>query len=388
MTERLPRVLVIQSVPLDRAIGSVTRHLVGRNTGRLDVLLFLHASNDEERAQAAAYADALGVPLRTFNIKRRDYMPHGLRWLPWKALTLVLMAAQSWRMAWASKAFGADVIYTPQEFWNSVSGEITARLLRKPHIVHMHGVHEIAGRFPREVIRRCAAVVVPSRYIAENLGGAGVRRSRHALVSNPSPRYDHDIRARRAEIREELGIPLDALLVGMVADVRKEKRHTDVLHAWKLVAGDFPGARLLLVGDGPLLEAVRAEAAGLGLDAIIPGRRTDIPDVLGAMDIFVHPSVNDAAPLAVTEALAAGLPVIAYFMGGVLEMVTEGENGLFAEPYDVEGLASCLRTLMADAEMRARMGAASAERARSYSWDDAAEKFATIVQKVAFGREG
>lgn len=388
MTERLPRLLIIQSVPLDRAVASVTRYLATRHEGRFEVLLFLHAADDEGREKAERYAAEVGASFQVFNFKRREYVPHGIRWLPWKAMTFAGMLFRSWQMARAAKSFAPDVVYGPQEFWDSVSGEMTAQILRKPHIVHMHGIHDINGRLPREVIRHCAAVMTPSRYIAGNIASAGVRKSRVALVLNPFPRFDHDIRARRPETRASLGIANDALLVGMVADMRKEKRHTDVLHAWKLVADDFPGARLLLVGDGPLLDEVRAEAVELGVDAIIPGRRMDIPDVLGAMDIFFHPSVNDAAPLAVTEAVAAGLPVVAYRMGGVLEMVTEGESGLFAEPYDVEGLAGCLRTLMADPGMRDRMGALSAERARSYTWDDAAEEFGRIVRKVAFGRDG
>ncbi len=383
MAERLPRLLVIQSVPLDRAIGRVVFNLLSRREGRYEAMLFLHARDDEERAQARAYADELGLPLRTFQLKRRyTRMPHGLRWLPWKVATLAILLGQSVRMTVAARSFAPDAVYSCQDLWDAIPAEATARLLHRPHIVHSHGVAELLGFLQSFVVRRCAAVISVSRFIDENLANHGVRKNRRATIRNPHPEFDHDIRANRDLIRAEFGIAADALVVGMVSDIRREKRHQDLLRAWKLVAGEFPGARLLIIGDGELLEPSRALAAELGLDAIIPGRRTDIPDVLGAMDIFAHPSVADAAPLAVGEAMSAGLPIIAYREGGVLETVTEGENGLYAESLDVEGLAACLRTLMSDPALRERMGAESAARAARYTWDEAATKFAKIVRKV------
>jgi glycosyltransferase involved in cell wall biosynthesis len=120
-----------------------------------------------------------------------------------------------------------------------------------------------------------------------------------------------------------------------------------------------PGAwRAVIVGDGPqsaCLEGVQ------GLDLL--GERDDVPDLLATADVFVLPSKSEGMPISVLEAMAAGLPVVASAVGGVPEVVVDGETGFLVPPGDPEALADALGRLLADGELRRRMGAAGRRRA-------------------------
>lgn len=122
--------------------------------------------------------------------------------------------------------------------------------------------------------------------------------------------------------------------------------------------------RLSLVGDGPLLEPSRQLARKLGLATrtTFLGFQGDVANILADAQLFVLPSNSEAFPRSILEASRAGLPVVASDVGGVRESVEDAETGYVVPPGDIEALRTCLRTLMADPELRARMGAASRQR--------------------------
>ena len=129
------------------------------------------------------------------------------------------------------------------------------------------------------------------------------------------------------------------------------------------------GARaysLDLVGGGREPEAVEAElrALGLGDRVRLLGERHDVPELLAAADVFVLSSRSEGAPLSVLEAMAAGLPVVASAVGGVPELVVDGETGLLVPPGEPAALAEALARLLDDPGLRERLGAAGRERAR------------------------
>jgi glycosyltransferase involved in cell wall biosynthesis len=133
-----------------------------------------------------------------------------------------------------------------------------------------------------------------------------------------------------------------------------------LLEAFARVHHDRPHTRLLLVGDGDTMAAARAFVAARGLgDAIeFAGWRHDLPDVYRSIDALVLSSVNEGTPVAAIEAMAAALPVVATRVGGVPDVVVDGETGLLVEPGSVDGLASALRRLADAPDECRRLGAA------------------------------
>src|SRR4029077_5905061 len=111
-----------------------------------------------------------------------------------------------------------------------------------------------------------------------------------------------------------------------------------------------PRTRLLIVGDGAEMTAVRAEVAAHNVEAFVslPGARDDVPRYLAAMDVFVLSSRMEGMPLVVLEAMAAGLPVVASAVGGLPKLIQDGQTGLLVPPQDAEALRRRIETLLED----------------------------------------
>lgn len=169
------------------------------------------------------------------------------------------------------------------------------------------------------------------------------------------PRSDE----RALALRAELGLPLDAVTFATVGRLNEVKRQIDLLRAMRvrLDAGD--NACLLLVGDGPMRPDLEHECDRLNLRAHVRllGARSDVPALLAAMDVFVLCSRSEGYSLALVEASAAALPIIATDVGGNVEIVAHEVTGLVVPAADGAALAAAMGRLYADAEQRARFGA-------------------------------
>jgi glycosyltransferase involved in cell wall biosynthesis len=145
------------------------------------------------------------------------------------------------------------------------------------------------------------------------------------------------------------------------------KRTDVVLESFRRLRDEGVDAVLCMVGDGPDRHSVENLAGGLGImrDSLFPGYQEDVGPFFAAFDVFVLPSGNEGTPVTAIEALASGCPVVATRVGGVPDVVTDGEDGFLVDPGDVEGLAASLARLANDPALRARMGGAGRERMRS-----------------------
>ncbi len=166
----------------------------------------------------------------------------------------------------------------------------------------------------------------------------------------------------REETRATLGIPHDALVVGTVSRLFREKGHKHLLNAVANLKDKHPSLWVLIVGKGDLREALEAQARTLGIAerVVFAGFYDDIPGALRAMDIFAQPSVDhEGFPTAVLEAQGAGLPVIASDIGGTHETMNVGTTGLLVPPADDAALAGAIDRLCSDAGLRGQMAAAA-----------------------------
>jgi glycosyltransferase involved in cell wall biosynthesis len=144
------------------------------------------------------------------------------------------------------------------------------------------------------------------------------------------------------------------------------KGQTFLLRAWPAVLEGEPRALLLLAGDGPDEGALTAQAAALGLGRSVRflGFRQDVPSLLACAEVLVLPSLNEGFGMVLVEAMAMGKPVVASAVGGVPEVVLDGQAGLLIPPADPRALAAAILRLLADPRAARRMGEAGRERAR------------------------
>ncbi|MBI4634920.1 MAG: glycosyltransferase, partial [Candidatus Rokubacteria bacterium] len=157
-------------------------------------------------------------------------------------------------------------------------------------------------------------------------------------------------------LRRELGLPVGAPLVGMVACLKPQKSPLDFVEVAARVAAAVPGAAFVLAGDGELRGRVQERADALGLRGRLHllGWRRDIPGVMAALDVLVLPSVrSEATSQVISQALAVGTPVVASTVGGNPVLVRDGETGRLVAPGDARALAKAVLSLLADRD-RAR----------------------------------
>lgn len=209
-------------------------------------------------------------------------------------------------------------------------------------------------------LRATARVALVGDMVRDHLVATGiVPAARATAVFNgiPTARFGPDP-LRRALARTALGVSPDTVLLGCVGRLVELKNHRFLLERMPALCRVHPGIALVLVGGGPLEDELRAHADALGLgDRVrILGARTDTAELLSAMDVFVLPSLTEGLSIALLEACAAGLPVVATAVGGNPEIVTDAVTGRLVEPGDAGALHDALLELATDAGMRHRLG--------------------------------
>ena len=164
--------------------------------------------------------------------------------------------------------------------------------------------------------------------------------------------------ADRAGVRAELGVSDREVLVGTVANLRGTKGYPDLIAAASSVVRQRPETRFVSVGQGPLLHELEArrDAAGLGDHLRFLGYRADAARIVSGCDVFCLSSHHEGLPVALMEALALGVPVVVTDVGGMAELVADGEQGLVVPPHRPELLAAALVGVVADPELRRRLG--------------------------------
>jgi glycosyltransferase involved in cell wall biosynthesis len=170
---------------------------------------------------------------------------------------------------------------------------------------------------------------------------------------------------RSRRLKGEFGLPDDVVAVGMVAQFIPRKGHAHLLTAAPVVIAAVPNVRFILFGRGPEEGAVRKQIAADGLTGhvVVAGFRDDLDRLLPDLDVMVHPVEREGLGVALLQAAACGVPVVASAVGGVPEAVRDGESGLLVPAGDAGALARALIDLLADAERRRSMGRRSREMA-------------------------
>lgn len=306
----------------------------------------------------AAAARERGVPVHTVQLPRLrrsarffiDWM-HGAR-----------------ALAALSKEIGALALYS-----NTVRATFycapAARLARRPLIWHMRDFwlsetqpqHRFADRMgKRLMLAASSAVIANSQAVARNLPASEKVRTVH----NGIDVAEFAQTEKDGEFRKKLGIPLNALLVGTVGRLRPWKGQDRFLRVASRILAEREDVHFVIVGGSPLAtdtvypQVLRRMAQALGIEMRVhfTGQLDDVRPVLSAMDLFVHPGDPEPFGLVNVEAMALGLPVVAFNHGALPEIVEDGRTGRLVAPEDEGQMARAITALLDDSEARRQMG--------------------------------
>ncbi len=315
----------------------------------------------------AYVAEELGVPVTTLPHLHREISP-------------VRDLLATFRLARIMREQRPHILHTHTAKAGAI-GRIAALLAgrRRPPIVvhtfHGHVLRGYFGRFRTGVFRWLERLLAPiadaliavSPEVRDDLVALGVAPASKFAVIRLGIRLDDRVAAgyaAREDTRRVMGIADGRFVVGWIGRMTGVKRADDVLRAFKLLREGEVDACLCMVGDGPDRARVEALADELGVvrDCLFPGYQEQVGPFFAAFDVFVLPSGNEGTPVTAIEALASGRPVVATRVGGVPDVVRDGEDGFLVEPGAVEELAERLARLAGDPELRASMGTAGRAR--------------------------
>ncbi len=242
---------------------------------------------------------------------------------------------------------------------------------RPPIVVHTFHGHVLRGYFDplrtrvfmqveRSLARTTDALIAVSPEVRDELVGAGIApREKFTVIRLGIPLEErlHDATAD-LDYRRLYGIPRDAFVVGWVGRMTAVKDTDSVLEIVQAVRARGVDAVLVMVGDGPDRERLEqlAHDRGIARSTFFVGYQPEVAGYYRLFDAFLLPSVNEGTPVSAIEALASGTPVVATRVGGVPDVVRDGEDGFLFEPGDTTGAAGRLAELAADVRLRARLG--------------------------------
>ncbi|TDX01913.1 glycosyltransferase family 4 protein [Dinghuibacter silviterrae] len=242
-----------------------------------------------------------------------------------------------------------------------------ARMLRLPIIYTVHGwsFHDDqswwvkkARIFVEKWITRFVNRTISVSGSNQETGNRYIPHFQSVVIPNGISLSQFDPGRALNDVRRQWGVTADACVLGFVGRMTLQKDPLALIEAFPQVLRANPRAVLVLVGEGELKEPARKRVVELGLEGkiIFEKFRTDVPDVLAAMDIFCLPSLWEGLPIGLMEAMAMRKACLATRVDGSKELIRNGENGLLVEPGEPVGLAEALVRLVTDTPLRMRLG--------------------------------
>ena len=281
------------------------------------------------------------------------------------------------------RAHAPDIVQTSL-FRTNWHGRLGGLLARVPVLIaEEHGFHDPAVGFYRYSPRlgamfrvgdrwlagRTAAIIACSKAVADSIAAdEGIPRERFVVIPNAADPERLAPMDGRAETRARLHYGDDEVVVGAVSALTPVKGYDLLLEAFAEARRSIAGLRLLIVGDGPARPAIEAGIARLGLAGHVrlAGRIRQLGDLVGAMDVFASACLSEGFGISFVEAMALGVPCVAFRLGGIPEVVVDGETGLLVPPRDVHAFAEALVRLAGDARLRAKLGEAGRTRVAAH----------------------
>ena len=363
-----------------------TLHGVGRlfslwvprfNRDRVNVVVCILRREDEIGRKFKKEFEKLGVKIR--------FLERG-KFNPFTLLDLVNIVREERIDVMHLQAYGA-----------STFGRIAGLLTGVPVIVHAHDndtnypwyqniADMVLGRFTDRAIA-----------VSESVRASCIKKRRipkdRVIVMHNGISFEQFRMPSNREIEEEkkrLGIEPEFKVVGTLSKLRKEKGVEYLIKSIPAVLEAFPRVVFLIVGDGPLRGELEALTRALGVEknVIFAGYREDVPRVLSVFDIKVLPSVTEGFGIAILEAMAMGKPVIATGVGGVKEILKDGETGFLVPPQDPEALSERIIYLLRNEDEARQLGIRAREESKKYDIDLCVRRLEELYFELGSYRRG
>lgn len=271
------------------------------------------------------------------------------------------VAKVAWQLFSALKSECFDIVHTHGYFAN-ICGLPAARLLRKKTISTCHGYISNNRRLffynelDKLVLRLCGNVIAVSDSIKHELSLSGVCTHRIKVLPNAVHLRATEIEMReyRKSKRKDLNLSSNDRLIGYLGRVSKEKGLRYLIDAVAQLIKGGKRLKLLIVGEGPDERNLEEQVSrlNLGSKVIFAGFQKSIEPWLASMDLFVLPSLTEGTPMALLEAMSAGLPVVASAVGGIPKIITDRVNGILTAPGDCDCLRDGILSIIDDTEFR------------------------------------
>ena len=232
----------------------------------------------------------------------------------------------------------------------------------------------------RFVLKNFDGVIGVSPPIGSTLQKSWVPRDKVSVIANGidfSPLLTVEDNASRREFGSDLTI-------GIVGRLARQKGHTFLFAAARGILEKFPGARFVVIGEGPDRKSLEVMAADLGItnSVCFAGYRGDMPNVYAGLDLMVLPSLDEGLPMTLLEAMAAKRAVIASAVGAVPEVIEHGQNGLLVQPGKADDLEQAILLVLGDAPLRRRLAEGARKSVSRYSSDRMARNYLDFYQRM------
>lgn len=231
----------------------------------------------------------------------------------------------------------------------------------------------------RKFHNRTQCTMVPTEGLRQELQGSGFDRL-EVVARGVDTALFHP-QCRSAELRERWGVQPQDLVITCVGRLAMEKNLALLIESYRAIRQQRPDARLLLVGDGPM----RAELQSLCPETIFAGQRkaADLAAHYASADLFLFPSLTETFGNVTVEALASGLPVVAFNYAAAGQLVVQGHNGMLAPVGDAAAFVAAATRLAQDDGLRQHMAVQARQTAQSQGWEPVIDRFEAVLRRVA-----
>lgn len=295
-----------------------------------------------------------------------------------------------------------DILHThggTAGFWGRIGAFLSGRSIVRIH--SYHGMHYLSKNhaFPRhlrvidQLLLRLTDRVIcvcPSDY-RKGLEAGIVNKKKGVIIHNGIEIEKFQNLSHRKALRTQYGLDESAIVFGNVGRLHVQKGQRYLLEAFQAVKSRQPHARLWIIGEGELKYELEKFAQDLGIYNSVHffGARTDVHELLSAIDIFVLPSLWEGQPISIMEAGAAGKPVIATNIDGVADILIDGKNALLVPVKDPNVLAAAMMRIIKDTALRNRLSSSiQATVSESFTAETMAKKIGDLYQETYSMRFG